>query len=444
MNKLFKKAISILMVSAMVVSIAACGNSSTTAATDTKAGDSSASQAPESKEQITLNAWAIWNNPSDSMTVPFTQVIENINKEDSNVKIKVDYTDNEAYKTKIKASVAANEAPDIYYVWGGGFLKPFVESGKVLQIDDKLTKEYKDKLLPGVTVNYTYDNKLYGLPTGQQVCHLYINKEIFDQNSLKVPTTYNELLEDCKALKAKGITPISLGAKDRWAVGKVFDMMGIRAMGVDKTVNLLEGKGTFLDDDFKNAANKFAELVKAGAFTENPVAITSDEALGNFTQGKSAMFYNGSWAVSVINAESSKVKGKVIAIPFPKMEDGKGTVTEFIGGASDGFVVNADTKYPTEAVDMMAKITSNVSEVAYQAGACMPTWKVNVDESKIDPLFKSISDDTKNATSYTIWWDTFFEGSKAQDYLYALIDTLMGNTTGDELADNLEKIIYKK
>lgn len=444
MEKLLKKTIGVLVAGTMVFSIAACGNSEKSQATDTKASDQSTSQASESKEQITLNAWAIWNNPSDSMTVPFTQVIENINKEDSNVKVKVDYSNNEAYKTKIKASVAANEAPDIYYVWGGGFLKPFVEAGKVLQIDDILTKEYKDKLLSGVTVNYTYDNKLYGLPTGQQVCHLYINKEMFDQNGLKIPTTYKELLEACKTLKAKAIIPISLGAKDRWAVGKVFDMMGLRAMGVDKTVDLLEGNGTFLDADFKNAANKFAELVKAGAFTENPVAITNDEALENFTQGKSAMYYNGSWVVSTINSDSSKVKGKVIAIPFPKMEDGKGVDTEFVGGASDGFVVNAQTKYPTEAVEMMAKMTSNVSEIAYQAGACMPTWKVNVDESKIDPLFKSISDDTKSATSYTIWWDTFFEGSEAQDYLYALIDTLMGNTTGDELADNLEKIIYKK
>ena len=53
----------------------------------------------------------------------------------------------------------------------------------------------------------------------------------------------------------------------------------------------------------------------------------------------------------------------------------------------------------------------------------MPVWDVKdqVDESKIDPLFKTIAEDAQNATGYIAWWDTFFEGSAAQDYLYACL-----------------------
>ena len=36
-------------------------------------------------------------------------------------------------------------------------------------------------------------------------------------------------------------------------------------------------------------------------FTENAVAISNDEALADFTLGKAAMFYNGSWSCGFIN-----------------------------------------------------------------------------------------------------------------------------------------------
>ncbi|MFQ7550477.1 MAG: extracellular solute-binding protein [Blautia marasmi] len=86
-------------------------------------------------------------------------------EEDPSLEIQLDYAENEAYKTKIKAAVAANEAPDIYGTWGGGFTKPFVEADKVLQIDEYMTDDIKGQLLPGVLDYFTFEDKLYGLPT---------------------------------------------------------------------------------------------------------------------------------------------------------------------------------------------------------------------------------------------------------------------------------------
>lgn len=219
-------------------------------------------------------------------------------------------------------------------------------------------------------------------------------------------------------------------------------MMGVRACGIENVTKILSGESTFTDPDFENAANKFEEMAKAGAFTENAVAISNDEALADFTLGKAAMFYNGSWSCGFINGESSTVKDDVITIPFPVMEDGKGTVNEYVGGASDGFVINKETKHPEKAFEVLQKISYKMSLKSYQASLDMPVWDVKdqVDESKIDPLFKSIADDAQNAAGYIAWWDTFFEGSAAQDYLYALIDLSMGDITAGEFCEKMDTL----
>lgn len=418
-----------------VSSLTACGTKNEQEGNDN-------SEASDGK--VTLTVWSLYGtNPEDKSAAAFQEAIKEIMEEDSSVEIKLDYAENEAYKTKIKAAVAANEAPDIYGTWGGGFTQPFVEADKVLRIDDYLTDEINSKLLPGVLDYYTYDGNVYGLPTKMSTCHLFVNKKIMDEHELNLPNTFDELVEVCKTLREAGITPISLGSKDRWAIGKVFDMMGVRACGIEEATKILSGEDSFNNPDFLYAAENFNQLAEAGAFTENAVALNNDEALADFTLGKAAMFYNGSWSCGFINSDTSQVKGDVVAIPFPEMKDGKGTVNEFVGGASDGFVINKDTKYPDKAFEVLQKISYKMSLKSYQNSLDMPVWDLGdeVDESKIDPLFAMIVEDASQSTGYMEWWDTFFEGSAAQDYLYALIDLSMGEVTPEEFCETMNGIV---
>lgn len=110
--------------------------------------------------------------------------------------------------------------------------------------------------------------------------------------------------------------------------------------------------------------------------------------------------------------------------------------------APDGFVINKETKYPEKAFEVLQKISYKMSLKSYQASLDMPVWDVKdqVDESKIDPLFKTIAEDAQNATGYIAWWDTFFEGSAAQDYLYALIDLSMGDISAEEFCEKMDTL----
>lgn len=42
---------------------------------------------------------------------------------------------------------------------------------------------------------------------------LFVNETILEENGLEVPTTYDELVNCCTALREKGIFPVAMGAK---------------------------------------------------------------------------------------------------------------------------------------------------------------------------------------------------------------------------------------
>ncbi|MDF2596434.1 MAG: extracellular solute-binding protein family 1 [Clostridia bacterium] len=411
-------------------------------ASDTKTEVSSepAKEGGDAKEPVTLNFWHIWGAETDASNAAVKKVIADFETEYPNIKIKVDSTENEAYKTKIKASAAANELPDVFSSWGGGFSKPFIEANRVLAIDEYLNDGTKDKLVNGALTNVTYNDKVYGLTFGLSCGAFFVNKELFEQNNIKIPETYTELIDAVKAFKAKGITPMSVSGKDVWTIAMYFDAMALKAAGNEKIVSTLTKKGSFKDPEFLNAATKFAELVSLGAFPEGAAGLSKDESDIPFLEGKTPMLFNGSWTAGTVYREDSKIKDKVIPIGFPVFEDGKGTKNQFTGGAVDAIMVNAETKHKEEAVLFQKYFCENMARETYLAGAYLPAWKVEVDETNINPVTVDLAKLTSEAEGFTLWWDTLLEGQDTQVYLNALQELLLGAVTPQEFVDKLETI----
>ena len=64
----------------------------------------------------------------------------------------------------------------------------------------------------GILEECTFDGKLARLPIGLNLSGIVVNKTLLENEGLAVPTNWNEFLDVCAALKAKGYTPIQ-GAK---------------------------------------------------------------------------------------------------------------------------------------------------------------------------------------------------------------------------------------
>ena len=393
------------------------------------------------QEKKTLNVWHLWTTESDANAKSFNIVLKQWQELHPDVEVVIDATENEAYKTKLKTAMAANEVPDVFFAWGGGFAKPFVEAGQVLALDDYLADGTKDRLLGGALDNVTYGGKTYGLTFIQWVGTLYCNKEMFDANGVKIPTTNDELLAAVAAFKAKGIVPFTVGAKDGWPAMFYQNVYAVRTAGAKLSNEALSGASTFNAPEFVQSAKYLDDLVKAGAFDPGALALTYDEAKIPFLAGQVPMIYQGSWLAGEIQDPAlSQVVDKVVAVNWPSIADGKGEAAEILGGAIDSLMVSNNAKDKELAVEFVKYITENMSRESFKLGAGIATWKIDMTGITVSPLVQNIIDFASKSTGSVLAWDTFLSGEAAERHKSLVQEIFAGQLTPENFAVEMEKL----
>lgn len=245
-------------------------------------------------ESATLTLWSI-STESDSFHNAYVQAIQDFETEHPGVKVIHETFENESYKTKIKSAVAANELPDVFYTWAGGFSQSFVDSGKVLQLDSYYD-QYKDELSEAALANITYDGKLFGSTIVTPVSVMWYNQKMFKEHNLEAPETWDEFVNVCKTLRAAGIDPIATSAKDKWVLAMLHDGLTLKSVGPEKLQKtLLKQGGSYSDPDFLTSAQKIKELSEIDAFIGGAAGLSNDEASAEFYAGKAGMYFTGSW-----------------------------------------------------------------------------------------------------------------------------------------------------
>ncbi|HYH01503.1 MAG TPA: extracellular solute-binding protein [Bacillota bacterium] len=394
---------------------------------------------------VTLKFWHLWTTPAETNKVAIDQVLANFKKAYPHIKVEVDAVENETYKTKIKTAIAANEAPDVFFTWGGGFSKPFVDAGKLLDLTPYLKDGTSKKLVGGTLTYQTYNGKVYALPFALWAGIMYCNQSLFEKYNVKIPGTFKELLAAVSVFRSKGITPLEVGEKDRWPGMFYQNILAVRTAGTKLSNNALAKKASFNQRAFIQSAELLKQLVKAGAFESGCLGITRDESEANFRLGKAAMYYNGSWVAGSLNQQQAPdVYGKIVARNFPVVEGSNGEPNGFLGGAVDAFAVNAGTKHPKEAVLFVKYVAEQQAKIGYQIGALLPAWKVQVDESKLPELTVQISKLIKGATGFVLAWDTFLEGADADTHKNLVQEIFADMITPQKFAIEMQKLNSKK
>ena len=98
-----------------------------------------------------------------------------------------------------------------------------------------------------VLAECTFEGKLVRLPIGLKLSGIVVNRTLLEKEGLAVPTNWNEFLDVCAALKAKGYTPIQ-GAKTAVYSDLIYSM-AMTELGTDAALldALNKGKDTAVD-----------------------------------------------------------------------------------------------------------------------------------------------------------------------------------------------------
>ncbi|NEA56548.1 extracellular solute-binding protein [Streptomyces sp. SID13666] len=178
--------------------------------------------------------------------------------------------------------------------------------------------------------------KIYQLPYNTQPTPLvYYNKTDFAHAGIGAPPkTYQELLNDCAKLKAKGINPFVVGGggKDTWA--DMYPLIGAVATDTyQKTPDWLsrkeKGSAKFTDPAFVKAAEKVSDLAKRGYVDTAGLSRSYADDEQAFRDNKGAMYPMGSWFAASADAKKPDFDIGVFAWPS---DDGSLVVPAYTGG----------------------------------------------------------------------------------------------------------------
>lgn len=446
MKGMGKRALALLLGTTMVLGMTACGGSDTSASADAEqeTGIATETAASSEAEPVTLNVWHQWSNDTNELKAKYEEAVADYIAENPHVTINTETLDTEAYKTKINAEFAGDaDGIDVFYWWGAGTAKKFVEADKLLPLDDYITDDVRGRMLEGSTAAFEYDGHLYSVPMFSWYMTLFCNTDLFEQAGAEIPTTYDELVVAVEKLnQLDGITPMASGAKDGWNAAFMYQALALREVGAEDVNAMLKGEQDFGGEGYVEAANKVVELYNMGAFGKNPLEGGNDDANAAFGSGKAAMRLTGSWyANSIYTDEQTTINPEdVVAVGIPVIE-GKGEATDYCGGFVESFWVNKNTENPDEAAKFAIYINERMGVACYETGSGFSGWTTEADESNLNPLFIQIKDCLAEGKTGVLAWDTSLDSEPATIHNEQVQTLFAPNADVDAFIEAHEQVI---
>ncbi|QJD87368.1 extracellular solute-binding protein [Cohnella herbarum] len=435
-----KKLTAFALILALILIVSACGSGSKNGNSNGGASAGNGSNEP-SGEKITLKLMHLWPDGSNSaQNKVIKQIIEEYQTANPNVTINTEVLENEQYKNKLKVLSASNDLPDVGFTWAAGFMEPYVKGNMFTSLDDLLQGDLKDKFVAGTTDGYAFDGKTYGLPVELNIVPVYYNKEIFSQNNLQPPQTLDELKNIIKTLNDKGVTPITLGAKDAWTASFWYMYLVDRLGGPDLLDESI-ANNTFTDPSLIEAAKQAQELVDMKAFVKGFNGLSNDEAKSEFMNGKAAMYAMGTWEVPNYTTNPDvpqEFKDKIGYFKFPTAAGGKGDVSDWVGGVGVGLFVSEKSKYKEEAKNFVSFFVQKWGEHSVTDAGIIPATKVDTATVKLPQMFIDLLNELNSAKKVTLYADVQMKPVASEEH-HNLVQALFGKAvTPEEFAKKQE------
>lgn len=327
-----KKLMSILLVSAIL---------------GTTLGTTAVSAADETS--VSLWTWSPITRTAEKMIDAF---------EKANPDITIDYTNynyNPEYLQALSAAAASDNLADIVGLQPGSLTQTY--SDYLIDLSDYAKAEWGDdwtSVYDNVTQsqlqlgNKDGDDGHYILPIETQDIYVEYNKTLFEQLGLKVPTTYDELVEVSKTLRDNGYAPLFFGGADGWQHVNLLLMCTSQISDTlfDECQN---GEKAWTCDEMKQAMTNYKKLFDDGVMQDGSLSSTSySDGTTLFLAGQAGMMLLGSWWAQEYTSED--VSDAVANWDYdyfylPALEEGLSD-SKAIGGVDFGYGITKNCENP--------------------------------------------------------------------------------------------------
>ncbi len=439
-----KKIISLLLTVAVTASLlAGCGGAgAATGGAAAGAADSGAAAADAGSgssgevEEITWMFWDDLNATEDLITKGYKEVIDRFNKDyEGKYHVTPVTTNLEEYYTKLNALVASGETPDVFIVSPGPNLTTYVDPGVAADLTPYLDDEWKNSFSSeAVFAQQTYDGKIYAVPLNIAAACVFYNKEMFEEAGASVPKTWDELIDACKKIKAKGHNPITISAGTAWCLSMLVGYLCDRE-GVD-LAKINSGEEKWNNPKTIDAVNKMVELSEY--FQPTAAGDTNDVATAGLYSGDAAILIQGSWAIGQINGENPDFEEKCGVFQFPEIPGGNDP--NRVIAKSDSLAMSANTKHPEAAIALMKYFTDDTAQkYTAEVGGKIPVTKVQYDAEKAPAQLADVMDIFTNASStFGFYNESLISTEAGSTFDDNMVAVYLGEKTPEQAFDDMD------
>lgn len=265
-------------------------------------------------------------------------VINNFNA--ANPGIKVNFVQVPDTATVLQSRAQLNEMPDMFGCTTGNMFELMFEDGIIM---DLTGQEFLNNVEPSSLEMSTYNGKNWRLPYSLSCYGLYVRTDIFEEQGLALPTTWDELMDVCEKLTAAGITPFAL--PDKTMVYQRMERM-MSFMSEDDSefkqvaAGELEAKDSTLLQNYANASLQIVNYM-----TPESLGAEYTESYQQLIAGQAAMTINGGWSLATLKDYDPDIKVALIPMPNPTGEESKVVVS-----IDTNFCISSSTKHPEECL----------------------------------------------------------------------------------------------
>jgi raffinose/stachyose/melibiose transport system substrate-binding protein len=254
--------------------------------------------------------------------------------------------------TIIRTLLVKDEAPDVITLNANGNFGRLAQAGVFYDFSDERVLQTINPAVQDILADLgNAEGEVNGLGYVNNANGIIYNEDIFEEQGLEVPETWDELIDVCDQLQAAGITPFYGTLGDSWTGLPSFNALGAYPAQDDFFEQLREeGEDVGPDSevsfqkDFAEALDQQYELF---SYTQDGYrGKTYDDGDAAFANGDVAMLMQGIWAVSPIKDVNPDIRAGIF--PYPATDDPADRL--LVSGVDVVVTMGKDTPHREEAL----------------------------------------------------------------------------------------------
>ena len=421
-----------LVSAAALAAVGALALSGCTASTPEEGGDS---------------AMTLWHNSTTGPGVKFWEdTVADFEKANPGVTIDIQSIQNEDLDGKLQTALNSGDAPDIFLQRGGGKMAAMVKAGQLKDLTDVISGPAAEEIPDAAYSANSLDGKRYAMPVAVLPGGLFYSQDLFDEAGItENPTTLDELETATEKLKATGIAPIALGAKDAWPAAHWYYWLALRECS-DETLAKAADEMNFDDECWVRAGEDLQAFADTEPFNDGFLTTTAQQGAGSsaglIANHQAGMELMGAWNPGVIGSltPDQEPLADLAWFPFPEVEGGEGQPGSMMGGV-DGYSCSVDA--PDACVDFLNYLGTSEVQTAYYKAFNAPPVNTVAQEAVTEPYLQSILEAYNAAPYASQWLDTVYGQNVGNALNVAVVNMLAGQGTPEDIVKAVQDAAAK-